>query len=55
MIPGVNSTGSSWTGTGTGTGTGGGGGALESEYIAGGDCCTKPSCICGREEENTGD
>ena len=50
MMPGVNSTGSSWTGTG-----GGGGGALEHEYMAGGDCCTKASCICGREEENTGD
>ena len=48
MMPGVNSTGTSWTGTG-------GGGALEREYTAEGDCCTKASCICGREEENTGD
>lgn len=49
MMPGVNSTGSSWTGTG------GGGGALEREFIAGGVCCTKASRICGREGENTGD
>ena len=48
MMPGVNSTGSSWIGTGGG----GGGGALERGYRVEGGCCTKVSCICGSEEDN---